>query len=56
MGMLTAVEMWAKRDHDAEWKRWMSAMEHIAKRLSAVDGVKAEVRESKVLFPIEHPY
>ncbi len=49
MGMLMAVEMWAKRDHDAEWKRWMSAMEHIAKRLSAVDGVKAEVRESKGL-------
>lgn len=20
MGMLMAVEMWAKRDHDAEWK------------------------------------
>ena len=22
MGMLAAVEMWEKRDHDAEWKQW----------------------------------
>jgi D-glucosaminate-6-phosphate ammonia-lyase len=22
MGMLTAVEMWTKRDHDAEWNTW----------------------------------
>ena len=22
IGMLMAVEMWVKRDHDAEWKRW----------------------------------
>ena len=24
MGMLAAVEMWVKRDHDAEWKQWQS--------------------------------
>src|SRR6185369_14940426 len=24
IGMLMAVEMWAKRDHKAEWGRWMS--------------------------------
>ena len=24
MGMLAAVEMWKKRDHDAEWKQWMA--------------------------------
>jgi len=45
MGMLMAVEMWVKRDHDAEYKEWMSWMEHIAQRVSAIDGVKAAVRE-----------
>ena len=24
IGMLMAVEMWVKRDHEAEWKRWMA--------------------------------
>jgi L-seryl-tRNA(Ser) seleniumtransferase len=45
MGMLMAVEMWVKRDHEAEYKQWMSWMEHIAERVSAIDGVKATVRE-----------
>ena len=35
IGMLMAVEMWVKRDHDAEWKRWTSWLDHIAQR--AVD-------------------
>ena len=39
IGMLMAVEMWMKRDHDAEWKRWTSWLEHVAKRVSAIDGV-----------------
>jgi uncharacterized pyridoxal phosphate-dependent enzyme len=45
MGMLMAVEMWVKRDHDAEYKQWMSWMDHIGQRVSAIDGVKATVRE-----------
>ena len=28
--MLMAVEMWVKRDHDAEWKRWTGWLDHIA--------------------------
>ena len=32
--MLMAVEMWVKRDHDAEWKRWTAWLDHIAQRLS----------------------
>ena len=39
IGMLMAVEMWMKRDHDAEWKRWTSWLEHVAQRVSAIDGV-----------------
>ena len=32
IGMLTAVEMWVKRDHDAEWKQWMAWLDHISRR------------------------
>ena len=30
IGMLAAVEMWVKRDHDAEWKQWTGWLDHIA--------------------------
>ena len=39
IGMLMAVEMWFKRDHDAEWKQWQAWLDHIARRVSAIDGV-----------------
>src|ERR1700678_4229940 len=39
MGMLTAVEMWTRRDHDAEWntwKGWLGNIEAKVKRLPSV--------------------
>jgi uncharacterized pyridoxal phosphate-dependent enzyme len=43
MGMLMAVEMWSKRDHEAEWSQWAAWLEHISKRVSAIDGVTTSV-------------
>lgn len=43
ISMLTAVEMWTKRDHDAEWRQWTSWLEHIADRASKVRGVSTEI-------------
>ncbi len=43
MGMLMAVEMWMKRDHDAEWAQWTRWLETIADRVSTVDGVETSV-------------
>jgi L-seryl-tRNA(Ser) seleniumtransferase len=43
MGMLMAVEMWSKRDHEAEWNQWAAWLEHISKRVSAIDGVTTSV-------------
>jgi L-seryl-tRNA(Ser) seleniumtransferase len=43
IAMLMAVEMWVKRDHDAEWKRWTGWLEHIAQRLSALPGVTTSI-------------
>ncbi len=40
MGMLTAVEMWMKRDHAAEWAQWTSWLEAIAARVKTVEGVR----------------
>ena len=30
MGMLAAVEMWVKRDHEAEWKQWVAWCDQIS--------------------------
>lgn len=44
MGMMAAVEMWTRRDHKAEWDQWVGWMDHIAKRVSAVNGVATTVQ------------
>src|SRR5215467_601254 len=45
LGMLAAVEAWVKRDHKAEWNRWLSYLDTISKKLSQINGVSASVRE-----------
>lgn len=45
MGMLAAVEMWVKRDHDAEFKEWERWLDVIATEVKKVDGVSTEVRQ-----------
>lgn len=49
LGMLAAVEAWVKRDHDAEWKKWLSYLDTIARSVSRIGGVRTEVREPKGL-------
>lgn len=43
MGMLAAVEMWSKRNHDKEWQLWTSWLNHISSRLEQVPGVSIEL-------------
>jgi seryl-tRNA(Sec) selenium transferase len=45
LGMLAAVEAWVKRDHKAEWNKWLSYLDTISKRLSPIGGVTTSVRE-----------
>ncbi|MDX1982934.1 MAG: hypothetical protein SFV51_21875 [Bryobacteraceae bacterium] len=43
MGMLAAVELWVKRNHDAEWKEWEQWLETISKSVTRVKGVTTQV-------------
>ena len=55
MGMLTAVEMWMKRDHAAEQKTWTFRAEYIAGRLKKIRGIRTEIRQPRGLsnhFPL----
>ncbi len=45
IGMLMAVEMWVKRDHDAEWKRWTGWLDHISQRVSTIAGVTTNINQ-----------
>jgi uncharacterized pyridoxal phosphate-dependent enzyme len=45
MGMLAAVEAWTKRDHQAEWKKWLSYLDNISKQVSKIKGVTTAVEE-----------
>jgi L-seryl-tRNA(Ser) seleniumtransferase len=49
IGMLMAVEMWTRRDHQAEWGRWMSWLDHIAQQVSRIDGVTTSLTETTEL-------
>jgi L-seryl-tRNA(Ser) seleniumtransferase len=49
IGMLMAVEMWTRRDHKAEWARWMSWLDHIATQVKRIDGVTTSVTETTEL-------
>jgi L-seryl-tRNA(Ser) seleniumtransferase len=49
MGMLTAVECWVKRDHEAEWKLWQSWLDSIAAQVTKVPGVTTTLRQPEDL-------
>jgi L-seryl-tRNA(Ser) seleniumtransferase len=42
VGLTKAIEIYLKKDHDAEWREWESRVSHILKRVSGIDGVRAE--------------
>jgi L-seryl-tRNA(Ser) seleniumtransferase len=43
VGMLAAVEMWIRRDHDREWRTWEGWLHQIAARVGKVPGVTTEL-------------
>ena len=49
MGMLAAVEAWTKRDHEAEWQTWLERLEHIAARVTQLEGVTTRVDQPRGL-------
>lgn len=47
MGMLTAAEMWFKRDHEAELRQWTQWLEQIAEPLQSIPGIKTSIRQPR---------
>jgi L-seryl-tRNA(Ser) seleniumtransferase len=53
MGLLAAVEVYVKRDHEADMKLWRSFMHSIARDVSGIRGVSTEVYVPP--YPGAHP-
>ena len=49
IGMLAAVEAWTTMDHSAQWNKWLAWLDTISKKLTSLDGIKANVHEPKEL-------
>jgi L-seryl-tRNA(Ser) seleniumtransferase len=49
LGLLAAVEMWVKRDHEKEDAVWTQWMQTIADRVTKIDGVTGTVRQPRGL-------
>lgn len=45
VGMLTAVEMWFKRDHQKENQMWTGWLEEVARSLDGIRGVHTEITQ-----------
>ena len=43
VGMLAAVEMWVRRDHQAEWATWASWLDQIARGVAGLPSLTSEV-------------
>jgi D-glucosaminate-6-phosphate ammonia-lyase len=49
IGMLAAVEAWVTLDHASVWKKWISWLETISKKLTTLQGIKATIHEPEEL-------
>ncbi len=48
-GMLAAVEAWTTRDHEAEWKRWMSWLDLISEKMLTIKGIETNITQPEGL-------
>ena len=49
IGALAAIEAWVTFDHKAQWAKWLSYLDTVAKKLASIDSVKTTVREPEGL-------
>lgn len=54
LGMLVAIEMYLKRDHEKDWKEWEARAERIQKAAKSVDGVEAEIYVPEIANHVPH--
>src|SRR5204863_2535848 len=54
VGMMVAVELFTKRDHDAEWKDWEKRVRTIADSVGNIKGIKPETLIPEISNHVPH--
>ncbi len=54
VGLTRALELYLKRDHDADWKEWEERVAHIVSRVSGIDSVRAERFVPEIANEVPH--
>jgi L-seryl-tRNA(Ser) seleniumtransferase len=54
VGLTRALELYVKRDHEADWKEWEKRVSHVLSRLSGLDGVRAERFVPEIANEVPH--
>ncbi|MCC6588952.1 MAG: aminotransferase class V-fold PLP-dependent enzyme [Bryobacterales bacterium] len=54
VAMMVAIELYLKRDHEADWRQWEQRIERIAKQAKRVAGVTAEQFMPEIHYRVPH--
>jgi L-seryl-tRNA(Ser) seleniumtransferase len=54
VGLTRAVELYVKKDHEAEWREWEGRVSHILSRVSGIEGVRAERFVPEIANQVPH--
>lgn len=54
VGLMTALDLYLKRDHQADWKEWEREVAAIAKEVDGIRGVKTEVFVPEIANAVPH--
>jgi len=54
LAMMVALEVYMKRDHQAEWREWEKRVKLIADSLASVGGIKTEVYVPEIANAVPH--
>lgn len=54
LGMMVALEVYYKRDHEADWREWEKRVEYIRDSVSSVKGVQSEMFVPEIHYRVPH--
>jgi L-seryl-tRNA(Ser) seleniumtransferase len=54
LGMMVTLEVYYKRDHQADWREWEKRVEHIRDSVSSVKGVQTEMFVPEIHYRVPH--
>jgi D-glucosaminate-6-phosphate ammonia-lyase len=54
LGMMVALEMYLKRDHEADWREWETRVKQIGDSVSSIKAVRSEMFVPEIHYRVPH--